>query len=204
MRIGTDANASALSDHAARVEVLVMKRHATDEIPRRLCAYSCAIGKPSQPLNQWPCCFRCCFLFKFQVKLNAGNSMITRGVVLRPLGFTVRPLCRSGHSPARAVVKHPQSVRQMVSPPSICSSGTVLHAAPKVPFPISFAIYNRVCGRVYSGFQASARGVAAREDVENTHSRRAPVGRNGVPNKTVADEIAPVPVIVCVIAAPVP
>jgi hypothetical protein len=27
--------------------------------------------------------------------------MVTRGLVLRPFGFTVRPLCHSGHSPAR-------------------------------------------------------------------------------------------------------
>jgi hypothetical protein len=91
-------------------------------------------------------------------------------------GFTVRPLCRSGHSPACAVVKHPQSVRQMVSPPSICSSGTVLHAAPKVPFPISFAIYNRICRRVDLVFQASAQGVAPRAGLWFLYRRHRSMG----------------------------
>jgi hypothetical protein len=48
----------------------------------------------------------------FNLHFQAGGGGRTRTYEGLASGFTVRPLCRSGHSPAKRVIKHSQEVTQ--------------------------------------------------------------------------------------------
>src|SRR5436853_170725 len=54
-----------------------------------------------------------------RIRSLAAYIIVTRGSDFSEAsasGFTVRPLCRSGHSPVGRLVKHSQSLRQWLAP----------------------------------------------------------------------------------------